>query len=291
MSILKTLTALFLLATIAFQTNVQANQTLESILSAQSDEHKQRHTFRHPQAALEFFEVKPGTTVMEILPGGGWYSKILLPYLGKEGQLIGVDYALEMWSEFGSVDEAFINKKKLWTKTWVEKASTWRNEDSATLAATTFGEPSEQYQDSVDTVLFIRALHGLARFEDKGAYLSQALNKAYAALKPGGVLGIIQHEARADRPDDWADGSNGYLKKEFVIEFVRNTGFEYIEQSDINENPKDLADEGDFVWRLPPALDVPDEDADLKTKMLEIGESNRMTLKFRKPNPATVSKP
>jgi predicted methyltransferase len=136
---------------------------------------------------------------------------------------------------------------------------------------------------TADAVLFIRALHNLARFESKGDYMTKAIQAAYKVLKPGGIVGVVQHEARNDRPDDWANGDNGYLKKRAVIAAMQAAGFEFIDESDVNANEKDQADVGDFVWRLPPSLNGAGEDEELKAKMEAIGESNRMTLKFRKP--------
>ena len=99
----------------------------------------------------------------------------------------------------------------------------------------------------------------------------------------GGVVGVVQHQARAEMPEEWASGAMGYLKDDFVIERMTAAGFEFVSQSDINLNPKDQPGEEDFVWRLPPSLVTSKDNAKLKAEMLEIGESNRMTLKFRKP--------
>ena len=131
--------------------------------------------------------------------------------------------------------------------------------------------------------MFFRAIHHLTRFEDKGAFFTEAIADSFRVLKSGGIVGIVQHQAREDRPDAWANGDNGYVKKSYVITAMKAAGFEFVGESDINENPKDLAKEGDKVWRLPPTLGVDKENKDLLNAMSEIGESNRMTLKFRKP--------
>ena len=96
-------------------------------------------------------------------------------------------------------------------------------------------------------------------------------------------MGVVQHHARDEMPDEWATGANGYLKKQFVIDQMEAAGFEFVAESDINANPKDQPTTEDFVWRLPPSLVTSREDPELRKKMLAIGESNRMTLKFRKP--------
>ena len=102
-------------------------------------------------------------------------------------------------------------------------------------------------------------------------------------LKPGGVVGVVQHEARENMSDEWASGAKGYLKKDFVIDKMTAAGFEYIGASDVNQNEKDQPGSEDIVWRLPPSLSTSREDPELREAMQAIGESNRMTLKFRKP--------
>ena len=136
---------------------------------------------------------------------------------------------------------------------------------------------------SADAVLFIRALHNLSRFEDKGGFRTQALADANALLKPGGVVGVVQHMAPPGRSDDWANGSRGYLNKATLISQFEAAGFEFVASSEINRNPKDVPAEDDIVWRLPPSLNTSRDNPELREKYETIGESNRMTLLFRKP--------
>jgi len=258
---------------------------LASALEAQDDKAKARYQYRNPKQTLEYFGIEPGMKVLEALPGGGWYSKILLPYLGENGHLLGVDYAIEMWPHFGGfANEKFMEKKKRWTTTWVEEAQPWRGETGASVSAATFSTMPSDIDGTLDAALFIRASHNMARFSDKANYLGDAMSATYKALKPGGIVGIVQHKAREDRPDSWAAGSNGYLKKSTIMQTMKTAGFEFVGESDINANPKDQAGEGDIVWRLPPSLSGAKDNEELKAKMLAIGESNRMTLKFRKPS-------
>ena len=135
----------------------------------------------------------------------------------------------------------------------------------------------------MDAVLLIRAVHNLARFESQGGFLTAAIQNTFDILKPGGVVGIVQHQARDEMPDEWADGSKGYLKKSFVIDLMERTGFELVGESDINQNPKDQPTAEDIVWRLPPSLATSKDNDELKNSLESIGESNRMTLKFKKP--------
>lgn len=257
--------------------------SLASILKTRPDKVKARYNARHPQQTIEFFGLKPGMTVVEALPGGGWYSKVLLPYLGSEGKLVGADYAVDMYPKFGFFDKKMLEEKKTWVTDWTAKAESWREDHSASVSAFQLGSMPETLSGKADAVVFIRALHNLARFENDGGYLSAALKDAYQSLKPGGIVGIVQHMAPESSSDKWADGSRGYLKKSFLIAQMEKMGFEFVASSDINLNPKDQPTEKDIVWRLPPTYATSGKDPELKKQYMAIGESNRMTLTFRKP--------
>ena len=110
-----------------------------------------------------------------------------------------------------------------------------------------------------------------------------SLNEAFRVLKPGGTFGVVQHHARDEMPDEWADGSRGYLKKQFVIDSATAAGFELVDEADFNANPADQPTTDDVVWRLPPTLFGSQDNEELRAQYQEVGESNRMTLKFRKP--------
>ncbi|TQV77281.1 class I SAM-dependent methyltransferase [Aliikangiella marina] len=283
---IKSLFAVGLAATLSlgasYSTEAKDSKSLDEILAAQPEKVQARYTARKPKQTLEFFGIKPGMTVVEALPGGGWYSKIIMPYLGKKGHLIGADYSADMFPLFGFFSQERLDAKKTWVQSWTKEAETWRSDDSATVAAFQLGSLPSAMQEKADAVLFIRALHNLARFESKGGYLTQALADTKNVLKKGGIVGIVQHMAPSDASDEWADGSRGYLKKDFVISKMEAAGFELVASSDINENPKDKPTGDDIVWRLPPSLVTSREDETLKKKYQEIGESNRMTLLFRK---------
>lgn len=256
---------------------------LAAALDALPETHKERYAARNPAATLEFFGIEPGMTVVEALPGGGWYTKILVPYLGSEGTVIGVDYALDMFPLFGFFSAEALEAKKTWAADFVSGAEEWRGDAGASVEAFVFGSMDEAYAGRADAVLMIRALHNLNRFENDGGYRTAALADAFGALKSGGILGVVQHHGGDDMPDDWANGSNGYLKKDALIADIEAAGFEFVASSDINANPADQPTTDDIVWRLPPTLATSGEDEALRAQMNEIGESNRMTLKFRKP--------
>ena len=258
---------------------------LAALLDAQPDEVTARYQYRHPQETLEFFGIEPGMTILEGLPGRGWYTKVLLPYLGSEGHLIGSNYALDMWPNFSFASEEFMAEMSQWLEKWPADAEEWRGEDGASISAFWFGSMPEEMAGTADAVFFARVLHNLARFQDEGVsdYLDVALADAYRVLKPGGIFAVVQHCARDDMPDEWANGANGYLKKQFVIEQIEAAGFEFVAESGINANDNDQPTTDDIVWRLPPTFATSREDPELKAQYEAVGESNRMTLKFRKP--------
>lgn len=256
---------------------------LAVVLAAQSEEIQARYPWRHPRETLEFFGIAPGMTVVEVLPGRGWYSPILVSYLGGDGLLIGADYPVDLWGNFPFANEEFIAGRLAWVDTWPQQAEEWRGTDGAGVSATRIGEFSADLAGTVDAVLFIRALHNLNRFEEIGGFRTRALSDAMTLLKPGGVVGVVQHEAPAERDVSWADGSRGYLNRAALVGLFEEAGFELVAESDINANPKDVPGEEDIVWRLPPSLNTSSDNPELRAQYEAIGESNRMTLLFRKP--------
>lgn len=255
---------------------------LDAILAAQPDTVQARFDARHPAETLEFFGIMPGMAVGEALPGGGWYTKILAPYLGKDGKLVGIDYTIDMWSEFGFANEAFIETKKKWPEEFVAKSAEWAPEDGPEFGAMTFGTPAGDMAETLDAVLFVRAAHNLSRFEEEGGYMTQALRTTHDVLKPDGMVGVVQHRAPADWDDASANGSAGYLKEANVIAAFDAAGFDLVKSSEVNANPKDQPKAGDVVWRLPPSLNGVGDDATLKAERVAIGETDRMTLLFKK---------
>ncbi len=256
---------------------------LASVLAAQPEDVQARYMYRHPQATMEFFGIEPGMTVVDTLPGSGWYTKILLPYLGKDGAVIGADYALNLWPLMGYDGEEFIEKRKTWVQDWTATAATWGGVNSAEVSAFVLGSLPESMHGTADAVLFIRALHNMAYATPDASHLSAAIQDSHDVLKPGGIVGIVQHHARDNMPDDWADGEMGYLKKGYVIEVMEAAGFELVDDSDLNANDNDMPATDEFVWRLPPSYSGSTDNPQLKARVDAIGESNRMTLKFRKP--------
>lgn len=245
-----------------------AKKSLEQAVAAphRSDANRARDKYRHPVESLSFFGVEPGDTVVEIWPGGGWYTEILAPYLADKGKLI-------VASPAGRGSEGIAKRldanPALFGK--VERAN------FPALLGGTGVAPG-----TADVVVTFRNVHnwgaGYMHPEKKG-YSDEAFRELFAMLKPGGVLGIVDHRlpesASAER-----EKSSGYIKVSTVRALAEKAGFKYVGSSEINANPKDTADWTDGVWTLPPTLAMGATDRD---KYVAIGESDRMTLKFVKP--------
>jgi predicted methyltransferase len=229
-----------------------------------------RDVWRHPAETLSFFRVRPGMTVIDYTPSGGWWTRVLVPYLGKDGRYIGLNPALPanapqgMVNFFGGLKEKF-----------PVEAANW-NLQGAAVEAFNASELGAERNGTVDRVLIFRAIHNMHRND----FLRPELYRLHALLKPDGLLGIEQHRAKADAPAAYVRGDKGYMRQKDVIALIEAHGFELVEASEINANPKDSADHPGGVWNLPPNLrGVAEAD---KARLVDIGESDRMTLLFRK---------
>ena len=259
------------------------NAKLAGILASQTDDVIARYQYRHPAETLEFFGIEPGMTVVEVLPGSVWYSGILMPYLGSDGKLIGADYAVDTWIGVGYDSAEFLATREDWPAKWIAKTSDAADKNGPELDAFVHGSLPESMHGTADAILFFRAMHNMNYTAPGAAHLKAAIKDSWDVLKSGGIVGIVQHEARENMSDDWAKGDNGYLKKSYVIGLMEEAGFALAGDSDINNNDKDRPSESDIVWRLPPSLSGSDDDAEKMAAMKAIGESNRMTLRFVKP--------
>lgn len=251
-----------------------AKAKLSEVLGADiRAEDKARDEYRHPAETLAFFQVEPSHTIVEYAPGGGWYTRVLAPYVADEGRYIGVGFAPEAVADL-SAD--FAENVRKGAETFSEKQSESLGIPAEKLPFYFGNAMPEELNGTVDRVLVFRMMHNLKRWGIADA----EVEAWFAALKPGGLLGVVQHRAKADAPDDYVDGSNGYLKQGELIAFFEGKGFELVETSEINANPKDTADYEAGVWTLPPSFAKGDED---REKYAEIGESDRMTVLFKKP--------
>lgn len=251
---------------------------LQMVLSHERrDGDRARDQFRNPGETLTFFEVEPDHAVVEALPGGGWYTRVLAPYVAESGQYMGINYPMDLYEElFG---ERLTDEARTRLAGWEESFPAQVEGFGGSVAgAFRFGELSEDAAGQADRVLYIRALHNLAR----SGRLEQSVSDAFTLLKPGGMVGVVQHRANADASDEYADGSNGYMREADIIAAFEAGGFELVGSSDINANPNDTADHQQGVWGLPPTNGGDSEEEDV-APLQSVGESDRMTLKFRKP--------
>jgi len=256
------------------------SEALDRVIEARSEADRARDDARHPAETLAFFRVEPGMTVAEGLPGAGWYTRILANYLGKDAALYGVNYPEHMWPLFGRSDE-WVAERRAATGKFVDQVREF-TDNGISARGFTFDTVPAEIAGSVDRVLLIRALHNLNRFEQVAGTRSQALAAVRGMLKEDGLVGVVQHRLPESAPDEGADGSRGYLKQSAVIDMFENAGFELVASSEINANPKDQPGASDIVWRLPPSLSTSKQNPELRAAMEAIGESDRMTLLFRK---------
>jgi predicted methyltransferase len=223
-----------------------------------------RDRYRHPRETLSFFGVRPDHTLVEIWPGGGWYTEILAPLVAEQGQYWAVANGLGGIERLKAANPAVYGKIR-------------------TAAFPAFNAGDARVPDgSADVVLTFRNVHnwrmGYQR-EDKQDYAPEAFRQMFAMLKPGGTLGIVDHRLPESAPDE-RERTSGYIKVSTVRRLAEAAGFRFVASSEINANPRDTADWPNGVWTLPPSLALKDQD---RERYLAIGESDRMTLKFVKP--------
>jgi predicted methyltransferase len=223
-----------------------------------------RDKVRHPAEELTFFGIAPHMTVVELWPGGGYWTEILGPYLAKGGTFYAALPAP------GDADED-------------KSVARWRSRMAAqkdrlgTIHETTLGGGHFDVAPpgSADLVVTFRNLHN---WMDSG-YAAQVLAACFKALKPGGILGMEEHRGLADKPQD-PKAANGYVREDYAIALAKKAGFVLVGSSEINANPKDTKDWVDGVWTLPPTLSQGEND---RARYLAVGEADNFVLTFRKP--------
>jgi predicted methyltransferase len=231
-----------------------------------SEKNRARDQYRHPAETLAFFGIRPTDTVVEIWPGGGWYTEILAPYLAASGRLIAAAPAGKGADRLTQVLDA---NPALFGK--VERAN------FPTVLGGTGVAPG-----TADAVLTFRNVHnwGMGYLQpERKPYSEAAFAELFAMLKPGGVLGIEDHRLPEDASAE-REKSSGYIKVSTVRAMAEKAGFRFVAASEVNANPRDTTDWPEGVWTLPPTLALGDND---RARYMAIGESDRMTLKFVKP--------
>lgn len=233
-----------------------------------SEANRLRDKYRHPRETLLFFGLRPDMAVVEIWPGGGWYSEILAPVLRDRGRLYLAHYAIENSKLAGWQRDARAKHEADYAR---------RPELYGKPLFTSFGPPEYVAiapAGSVDMVLTFRNVHNWSSQKSDGA----AFKSFFDALKPAGILGVVEHRAHPGTSFE-QQVKSGYMTEAYVIELAQKAGFKLVEKSEVNANPKDTKDHPNGVWTLPPMMRGRLD----PEKYLGIGESDRMTLKFVKP--------
>jgi predicted methyltransferase len=243
-------------------------KAIERVLGGthRSADNRARDVYRHPLDTLLFFGIKPDMTVVEIWPGPeGWYTEILAPLQADAGKLYVAQMPAAPGNEFVTASLARYSAKLA-----------ARPDLYGKVTVTTLGPASSEIAPpgSCDLVLTFRNLHNWMKL----GYAKQAFEAMNRALKAGGTLGVVDHRADPAKPRDERAG-NGYVAEDYAIQLIESAGFELVERSEINANPKDTKDYEQGVWSLPPTLRQGTRD---REKFEAIGESDRFTLKFRK---------
>jgi len=233
-----------------------------------SDAHKARNPFRNPAKTLDWFGIKDNMTIVEISPGGGgWYSEILAPYLREKGELYVAGYDSESELEYFRRNYKKYNDKLAANPEVYDRVKVFE-----------FAPPKKsalQPEGKADMVLTFRNLHNWVN----NGTVDQVFSAIYKVLKPGGALGLVAHRGERHMVGKkWAE--KGYIAEAEVIRIVEKAGFQFVDKTEINANPGDTRDHPEGVWTLPPSFRLGDKD---RAKYAAIGESDRMTMKFIKP--------
>lgn len=242
---------------------------IENAVMAESRSEKNiaRDKYRHPLETLEFMRIAADQTVVEIWPGGGWYTEILAPLLS-EGTLIAAHFPKDTKVGYYQRSRSnFVTKMTSEPKVYGKVVLAELDPAKGLIGVA---------DNSADRIVTFRNVHNWFR----NGHEQDVFNTIALKLKPGGLLGVVEHRANPDATHDEMARS-GYVTEAYVIELAKQAGLKLIDRSEINSNPKDTKDYEKGVWTLPPSLRLKDQD---RAKYLEIGESDRMTLLFEKPS-------
>jgi predicted methyltransferase len=263
------LCALCLPCSAVFADHHSEASSLSQLIQAghRSNDNISRNPARHPVQTLGFFGLEPNMTVIEILPGGGWYTEILAPFLKEEGKLYAAHFSPNaslsyMPPSLRRFENKLSSNPDLYGKTTVRHLNP--------PYETAIAPPG-----SADMAMTFRNVHNWVMAEQQAEFFTTF----YAALKPGGILGIVEHRAKPGSSIEVME-TTGYVTEAYVKELAAAAGFEFVGSSEINANVKDQTVYPRGVWTLPPTYQMGDEN---KAEFTAIGESDRMTLKFQKP--------
>lgn len=273
-------TALIALAVPTFadaQTQAAAPTLDEVLAHERRDADRARDQYRNPKETLEFFGVEPSMTVAEFSPGGAWYSRVLAPYLMPQGKYLAFNGDSDAQTYRSRAAEA---RSKGWTESIKSEIAEVMGVAPAAVTAFEIDEMPEGVAGTVDRVLIFRSMHGL----NIGNQADAVLKAARVMLKDDGMVGVVQHRAPEGASyGDYGARQRGYMRTADVVAIFQANGFELVSASEINANPNDPANWEGGVWTLPPVLGTGANDP-RRDEYLAIGESDRMTLLFRKAN-------
>ncbi len=256
--------------------SANADPALASVLK--SDARKKdaaRDKYRRPAETLAFFGVKPTMTLVEYGPGGGWYTRVLAPYIMPNGTYIAINGDSDARSYNNRAQEA---RAKGWTERFKNGVAKMMDVKPDDVNAFEIDELPEEMMGTADRVLIFRSMHGL----NIGNSADSVLKAARKLLKDDGMVGVVQHRApKGASYNDYGARQRGYMRTSDVVAIFEANGFELAGSSELNANPKDPANWERGVWTLPPVLGTGADDPK-RSEYLAIGESDRMTLLFKK---------
>ncbi len=258
----KTFTYILFLNAILFLIPYSSSHSLEDAIKSKdrSSKNVMRDRYRNPYETLSFFEIEQNMKVVELSPGGGWYTEILANYIHSPGEIIAAHFDKNSNRDF------YVRMRKNFENK-VNENPLYKNVSVVDLSSK-LAEPG-----TVDAVLTFRNLHNWI-----GPQIDLIFSNAHKALKKGGILGVVEHRANPGTSLEEMKRT-GYVTEEYAIKIAEKHGFTLISKSEINSNPKDTKDYIRGVWTLPPVLRLKEKD---KQKYLDIGESDRMTILFKK---------
>lgn len=250
------------------------NDAIQQAISENTDRNEgdaARDAARHPAEVMAFLGLTPDMTVGEVNPGGGWYTRVLAPFVRDNGTYVGLEHHPDIYKDrypnYAKGLAAFPGKVK-------DNPALYGSSAIGTWIPASTGLPADA--ETLDAVIAVRALHNWIEAD----FFDAAADQVWQMLKPDGVFGVIQHRVKEDFDGTFEDAiARGRWKQSAMIEALEAKGFELVEASEMNANPRDTADHPEGVWTLPPVFALGDKD---REKYAAIGESDRMTLKFRK---------
>ncbi len=243
-----------------------------AVANPKRDADRPRDQYRRPGETLAFFQIKPDMKVGEYAPGGEWYSRMLGLYLGPKGKLVGL-YFDPTSGAFNETQQKGIREA---AAKYPADIAGWSGIPAERFSAYALDAVPAAEKGTFDRILVMRMMHNLLRWN----IADREIKVMRDLLKPDGMIGIEQHRAKPNAPFSYTDGSKGYLREKDVIAFMELNGFAFAGKSQANANPKDPANWEIGVWTLPPALRGAKEED--KARLQAIGETDRMTLLFRK---------